>query len=124
MHSTADADALHVRFADEKVCIGPPPARQSYLSIPAIISAAEVTRADAVHPGYGFLAENAHFAEVVKKCGLHWIGPQPEVMRLMGDKVSARAAMEQGGRADPARDGRHRDRRARPRRRSSASACR
>jgi acetyl-CoA carboxylase, biotin carboxylase subunit len=97
VHSTADADALHVRFADEKVCIGPPPARQSYLSIPAIISAAEVSRADAVHPGYGFLAENAHFAEVVQKCGLLWIGPQPEVMRLMGDKVSARAAMEKAG---------------------------
>ncbi|HXJ22803.1 MAG TPA: acetyl-CoA carboxylase biotin carboxylase subunit [Polyangia bacterium] len=97
VHSTADTDALHVRFADEKVCIGPPPARSSYLSIPAIISAAEVSRADAVHPGYGFLAENAHFAEVVKKCGLHWIGPQPEVMRKMGDKVSARAAMEQAG---------------------------
>src|SRR6476646_711216 len=97
VHSTADADALHVRFADEKVCIGPPPSRQSYLLVPAIISAAEVTRADAVHPGYGFLAENAHFAEVVKKCGLHWIGPRPEVMRLMGDKVSARAAMEKAG---------------------------
>ncbi len=97
VHSTADTDALHVRFADEKVCIGPPPARLSYLSIPAIISAAEVTRADAVHPGYGFLAENAHFAEVVKKCGLHWIGPQPEVMRKMGDKVEARAAMEKAG---------------------------
>jgi acetyl-CoA carboxylase biotin carboxylase subunit len=97
VHSTADADALHVRFADEKVCIGPPPARASYLSIPAIISAAEVTRADAVHPGYGFLAENAHFAEVVKKCGLHWIGPQPEIMRKMGDKVEARAAMENAG---------------------------
>ena len=97
VHSTADTDSLHVRFADEKVCIGPPPARQSYLSVPAIISAAEVTRADAVHPGYGFLAENARFAEVVKKCGLHWIGPNPDVMRLMGDKVSARAAMEAAG---------------------------
>jgi acetyl-CoA carboxylase biotin carboxylase subunit len=97
VHSTADTDSLHVRFADEKVCIGPPPSRQSYLSVPALISAAEVTRADAVHPGYGFLAENAHFAEVVKKCGLHWIGPRPEVMRLMGDKVSARAAMEKAG---------------------------
>ncbi len=97
VHSTADTDALHVRFADEKVCIGPPPARSSYLSIPAIISAAEVSRADAVHPGYGFLAENAHFAEVVKKCGLHWIGPQPDVMRKMGDKVEARAAMEAAG---------------------------
>src|SRR6476619_3691797 len=97
VHSTADTDSLHVRFADEKVCIGPPPARLSYLSVPALISAAEVTRADAVHPGYGFLAENAYFAEVVKKCGLHWIGPRPEVMRLMGDKVSARAAMEKAG---------------------------
>jgi len=97
VHSTADTDSLHVRFADEKVCIGPPPARQSYLSVPALISAAEVTRADAVHPGYGFLAENANFAEVVKKCGLHWIGPNPDVMRLMGDKVSARAAMEKAG---------------------------
>src|SRR5882724_5107313 len=93
VHSTADADALHVRFADEKVCIGPPPARQSYLSMPALISAAEVTRADAVHPGYGFLSENAHFAEIVEQCGLTWIGPQPDVMRLMGDKVSARKAM-------------------------------
>ena len=97
VHSTADADALHVRFADEKVCIGPPQARASYLSIPAIISAAEITRADAVHPGYGFLSENAHFAEVVKKCGFQWIGPQPEIMRLMGDKVSARATMEKAG---------------------------
>jgi acetyl-CoA carboxylase biotin carboxylase subunit len=97
VHSTADADSLHVRFADEKVCIGPPPARSSYLSIPAIISAAEVSRADAVHPGYGFLAENAYFAEVVTKCGLHWIGPSPEVMKLMGDKVSARAAMTKAG---------------------------
>jgi acetyl-CoA carboxylase, biotin carboxylase subunit len=97
VHSTADADALHVRFADEKVCIGPPQARASYLSIPAIISAAEITRADAVHPGYGFLSENAHFAEVVKRCGFQWIGPQPEIMRLMGDKVSARAAMEKAG---------------------------
>jgi acetyl-CoA carboxylase, biotin carboxylase subunit len=97
VHSTADADALHVRFADEKVCIGPPQARASYLSIPAIISAAEITRADAVHPGYGFLSENAHFAEVVKKCGFQWIGPQPEIMRLMGDKVSARATMEKLG---------------------------
>ena len=110
VHSTADADALHVRFADEKVCIGPPPARQSYLNIPAIISAAEVSGADAVHPGYGFLSENAHFAEVVQRCGLHWIGPQPEVMRRMGDKVSAREAHERGRRAHPARHRRHRDR--------------
>jgi acetyl-CoA carboxylase biotin carboxylase subunit len=97
VHSTADADALHVRFADEKVCIGPPPARLSYLSIPAIISAAEISGADSVHPGYGFLSENAHFADVVQRCGLHWIGPQPELMRLMGDKVSARAAMSKAG---------------------------
>jgi acetyl-CoA carboxylase biotin carboxylase subunit len=97
VHSSADTDALHVRFADEKVCIGPPPARASYLSIPAIISAAEVSRADAVHPGYGFLAENAHFAEVVQQCGLRWIGPQPEVMKLMGDKVTARKAMAEAG---------------------------
>ena len=97
VHSTADADALHVRFADEKVCIGPPPARQSYLNIPAIISAAEISGADSVHPGYGFLAENAHFAEVVQRCGLLWIGPQPEVMRSMGDKVSARKIMSAAG---------------------------
>jgi acetyl-CoA carboxylase biotin carboxylase subunit len=97
VHSTADADALHVRFADEKVCIGPPPARQRYLNIPAIISAAEISGADSVHPGYGFLAENAHFAEVVQRCGLHWIGPQPEVMRSMGDKVSARKLMSAAG---------------------------
>ena len=97
VHSTADADSLHVRFADEKVCIGPPSARLSYLNIPALISAAEVSGADAVHPGYGFLSENAHFAEVVQRCGLTWLGPQPSVMRLMGDKVSARAAMTKVG---------------------------
>jgi acetyl-CoA carboxylase biotin carboxylase subunit len=97
VHSVADSDSLHVRFADEKVCIGPPPARDSYLNIPVLISAAEVTGADAVHPGYGFLSENAHFAEVVTKCGFHWIGPEPETMRLMGDKVSARAAMTKVG---------------------------
>src|SRR3954447_10790893 len=97
VHSTADADALHVRFADEKVCIGPPPARASYLFIPALISAAEVTGADAVHPGYGFLSENAEFAEVVGKCGLQWIGPQAEVMRTMGDKVTARETMSKAG---------------------------
>jgi acetyl-CoA carboxylase biotin carboxylase subunit len=97
VHSTADADALHVRFADEKICIGPAPAPLSYLSVPALISAAEVSRADAVHPGYGFLAENADFAEVVQQCGLRWIGPQHEVIRLMGDKVSAKAAMAKAG---------------------------
>jgi acetyl-CoA carboxylase biotin carboxylase subunit len=97
VHSTADADALHVRFADEKVCIGPAPPRLSYLSFPAIISAAEVTGADAVHPGYGFLAENADFAEVVQACRLTWIGPDPAVMRKMGDKVVARETMRQAG---------------------------
>jgi acetyl-CoA carboxylase biotin carboxylase subunit len=97
IYSSADADALHVKFADEAVCIGPPPSRQSYLHIPAIISAAEITRADAVHPGYGFLAENAEFAEVCEKCGLTWIGPQPKLMRLMGDKISAREAMSKAG---------------------------
>ena len=97
VYSEADENSLHVRFADEDVCIGPPRSAESYLSVPAIISAAEITGADAVHPGYGFLAENAYFAEVVKKCGLHWIGPSPEVMKLMGDKVSARAAMTKAG---------------------------
>ncbi len=97
IHSEADADALHVKFADEAVCIGPASSTLSYLNIPAIISAAEVTAADAVHPGYGFLAENAEFAEVCKRCGLTWIGPQPELMRLMGDKIRARAAMEEAG---------------------------
>jgi acetyl-CoA carboxylase biotin carboxylase subunit len=97
IHSSADKDALHVRFADESVCIGPPAARHSYLNIPAIISAAEITRADAIHPGYGFLAENAEFAEVCEKCRLRWIGPPPSLMRLMGDKVRARAAMSEAG---------------------------
>ncbi len=95
--SEADADALHVKFADEAVCIGPASSALSYLNIPAIISAAEVTAADAVHPGYGFLAENAEFADVCKRCDLRWIGPQPEIMRLMGDKIRARAAMEEAG---------------------------
>jgi acetyl-CoA carboxylase biotin carboxylase subunit len=97
VYSEADANALHVKFADQAVCIGPAPSRHSYLHIPALISAAEITRADAVHPGYGFLAENAEFAEVCQKCGIRWIGPQPELMRLMGDKIRARAAMQQAG---------------------------
>src|SRR5215467_2103399 len=97
VHSTADADALHVKFADEAVCIGPPPSRQSYLNVPMIISAAEVTGADALHPGYGFLSENAEFAEVCRKCGLTWIGPPPDAMRLMGDKIRAREAMTNAG---------------------------
>lgn len=93
IHSTIDADALHVKFADESVCIGPPPSGKSYLSIPAIISAAEITGADAVHPGYGFLSENAEFAEVCGRAHLTFIGPRPETMRLLGDKVAARTAM-------------------------------
>ncbi len=90
VYSTADRDSLHVTYADEDVCIGPPPSRQSYLNISSILSAAEITGADAVHPGYGFLAENAHFAEVLAECGIGWIGPKPEVIRLMGDKAKAR----------------------------------
>jgi len=95
--SEADRHALHVKFADEAVCIGAPPSRQSYLNIPSIISAAEITRAEAVHPGYGFLAEDAEFAEVCGKCGMTWIGPPPEAMRLMGDKIRAREAMKKAG---------------------------
>jgi acetyl-CoA carboxylase biotin carboxylase subunit len=97
VHSTADANALHVKFADESVCIGPAPAKQSYLSIPAIISAAEVTGADAVHPGYGFLSENAEFAEMCERCKIRFIGPPPQIMRLMGGKISARKAMVESG---------------------------
>jgi acetyl-CoA carboxylase biotin carboxylase subunit len=97
VHSTVDADALHAKFADESVCIGPAPSRDSYLNIPAIISVAEITGADAVHPGYGFLAENAEFAEVCERCGLSFIGPPAPIMRLMGDKVRARAAMGAAG---------------------------
>ena len=90
VHSTADRDSLHVTYADEDICIGPPPSKASYLNISAILSAAEVTGADAIHPGYGFLAENAHFAEVLEECRIGWIGPRPEVIRLMGDKAKAR----------------------------------
>jgi acetyl-CoA carboxylase biotin carboxylase subunit len=86
-----------VKFADQAVCIGPPPSRQSYLNVPMIISAAEITGADAIHPGYGFLSENADFAEVCRKCGLTWIGPPPDAMRLMGDKIRAREAMAKAG---------------------------
>jgi acetyl-CoA carboxylase biotin carboxylase subunit len=97
VHSEADAGALHVRFADEAVCIGPAEAAKSYLNIPQIIAAAEITGADAIHPGYGFLSENAQFAEVCKKCRLSFIGPTPEAMRMWGDKVSARAAAKRFG---------------------------
>jgi acetyl-CoA carboxylase biotin carboxylase subunit len=90
VHSTADADAMHVRLADETVCIGPPPASESYLNIANIISAAEVTHADAIHPGYGFLSENAQFAEIVESHNIVWVGPKPEHIRVMGDKVEAK----------------------------------
>jgi acetyl-CoA carboxylase biotin carboxylase subunit len=97
VYSTADRDSLHVTYADEDVCIGPPPSKGSYLNISSIISAAEITGADAVHPGYGFLAENAHFAEVLDECKIGWIGPRPEVIRLMGDKAKARQTAEAAG---------------------------
>jgi acetyl-CoA carboxylase biotin carboxylase subunit len=97
VHSEADADAKYVRLADESVCIGPAPSQQSYLNIPAIISAAEVTDAEAIHPGYGFLSENADFAERVEKSGFVFIGPRPDTIRLMGDKVSAKQAMQKAG---------------------------
>lgn len=97
VHSTVDRDLMHVRLADESVCIGPAAATQSYLNIPAIISATEITDADAIHPGYGFLAENAAFAEQVEKSGFIFIGPRADTIRLMGDKVSAIAAMKQAG---------------------------
>ncbi|QHL90962.1 acetyl-CoA carboxylase biotin carboxylase subunit [Sphingomonas changnyeongensis] len=90
VHSTADADAMHVRLADEAICIGPPAATDSYLNVPAIISAAEISGADAIHPGYGFLSENARFAEIVELHKLIWIGPKPEHIRTMGDKVEAK----------------------------------
>ena len=90
VHSTADADAMHVRLADEAICIGPPAAKDSYLNIPAIISAAEISHADAIHPGYGFLSENAQFAEIVESHNIAFIGPKPEHIRTMGDKVMAK----------------------------------
>jgi acetyl-CoA carboxylase biotin carboxylase subunit len=90
VHSTADTDAMHVRLADEAICIGPPAARDSYLNIPNIISAAEISGADAIHPGYGFLSENAQFAEIVEAHGIAFVGPKPEHIRIMGDKVEAK----------------------------------
>jgi len=97
VHSQADTEAKYVKLADESVCIGPPPSRDSYLNIPAIISAAEVTDAEAIHPGYGFLSENADFAERVEKSGFVFIGPRSDSIRLMGDKVSAKEAMRKAG---------------------------
>src|ERR1700728_125343 len=97
IYSEADRNSLHVRFADEAICIGPPQLALSYLNIPAVISAAEIANVEAVHPGYGLLAENANFAEVCETSGIKFIGPQPQVMRLMGEKEKARAAMKQAG---------------------------
>ena len=97
VHSTADRDLKHVKLADESVCIGPAPSKESYLNIPALISAAEVTDAEAIHPGYGFLSENADFAERVEQSGFVFIGPRAETIRLMGDKVSAKSAMQKAG---------------------------
>jgi acetyl-CoA carboxylase biotin carboxylase subunit len=97
VHSTADAEAMHVRFADESVCIGPPAAKDSYLNVPAILSACEITGADAVHPGYGFLSENARFAEILGEHGVQFIGPKAEHIRLMGDKIEAKRTVKKLG---------------------------
>jgi acetyl-CoA carboxylase biotin carboxylase subunit len=97
VYSTADRDSLHVHYADEDVCIGPPASRDSYLDLTRLIAAAEITGADAIHPGYGFLAENARFAEVLGEVGLGWIGPKPDTIRLMGDKAKARQTAEEAG---------------------------
>ncbi|WBQ13484.1 acetyl-CoA carboxylase biotin carboxylase subunit [Hyphomonadaceae bacterium BL14] len=106
VHSEADANAMHVKLADESVCIGPPPAGRSYLHVPSIIAAAEVTGAQAIHPGYGFLSENARFAEIVEAHGLTFIGPKPETIRLMGDKITAKqAAVDAGIPVVPGSDG-------------------
>src|SRR5512146_118586 len=97
VYSEADRNSLHVRFADEAICIGPPRLSESYLNIPSVISAAEIANVDAIHPGYGLLSENANFAEVCETCGIKFIGPTPEVIRLMGEKEKARAAMKKAG---------------------------
>src|SRR6201996_7591361 len=97
VHSEADASAMHVRLADESVCIGPAAAAKSYLNIPSIIAAAEITGAEAIHPGYGFLSENARFAEIVKAHGITFIGPTPEHIRMMGDKITAIKAVKEVG---------------------------
>src|SRR5579863_1453531 len=106
VHSTADKDAMHVKLADESVCIGPPPARDSYLNIPALLAACEITGADALHPGYGFLAENARFAEILADHNIVFIGPKAEHIRIMGDKIEAkRTALKLGIPCVPGSDG-------------------
>jgi acetyl-CoA carboxylase biotin carboxylase subunit len=97
IYSQADAESLHVKFADQAICIGPPSPQKSYLNIPAVISAAEISGADAIHPGYGFLAENAYFAEVCQSCNITFIGPTPEVIGLMGNKSAAKQKMKSYG---------------------------
>src|SRR6202046_2035984 len=94
VYSEADRNSLHVRFADEAICIGPPPSKDSYLNVPAVISAAEIAGADAIHPGYGMLSENANFAEVCRASNIKFIGPPPEVTRMMGEKSTARQTMK------------------------------
>ncbi|MBO7257538.1 MAG: acetyl-CoA carboxylase biotin carboxylase subunit, partial [Alphaproteobacteria bacterium] len=106
VHSTVDSNAMHVKLADEAICIGPAPAKDSYLNRAAIISAAIMTGADAIHPGYGFLSENAEFAEMVQAHGITFIGPTPKMIRLMGDKISAKqAAIDAGLPVIPGSDG-------------------
>src|SRR4026209_794103 len=97
VHSDVDRDSLHVRFADEAACIGPAPSAQSYLNIPAIISTAEIFNVDAIHPGYGFLAESSYFAEICEACNIKFIGPKSNIIRLMGDKIEARRVMKEAG---------------------------
>ena len=123
VYSEADENSLHVRFADEDICIGPARSADSYLNVPAIISAAEITGADAIHPGYGFLSESAYLAEVCEACHIRFIGPDPSVIRLLGDKAKARRAMKKAGRADAARQRRPgRERRRSPTRSPGRSA--
>ncbi len=97
VYSTADKESLHVKFADEAVCIGPPPSKDSYLNIPNIISAAEITNADAIHPGYGFLSENAKFSKICQEHGIKFIGASPEMIEGMGDKSNAKDTMKKAG---------------------------
>ena len=126
VHSTADADAMHVRLADESVCIGPPPARESYLNIPQLLAACEITGADAVHPGYGFLSENARFAEILAAHDVTFIGPSAEHIRIMGDKIAAKqTAVRLGIPVVPGSDGgvADADDGQAPRRGASATRC-